>query len=151
LKQRATSDLPDYMRPSAYVVLSALPLTAHGKLDKDALPSPESAAWVLGGSVATASQASSDIGLSEEEAGVLSVWRDRLGLKGIGLHDDFFDFGGTSLALIRSLSEIRSRYRIELDLAVLAKGATAKVLADFIRGRRGEAPFSSTEASRLAE
>jgi syringomycin synthetase protein SyrB1 len=117
----ASDNLPDYMRPSAYIVLAALPMTAHGKIDKAQLPSPlaETAAPVQSG-------------LTEHEQFVLRVWSDDIGLKGIGLNDDFFDFGGTSLALIRSLSKLKTHYQINLDPGVLADGATAKVLAGCI-------------------
>ncbi|AJX30486.1 amino acid adenylation domain-containing protein [Burkholderia oklahomensis] len=133
LKARALAHLPDYMRPSAYVVLAGLPLTAHGKIDKHALPSPETAAWT------PAAQAGGDAGQSDELAAVLRVWRERLGLKGIGPDDDFFAFGGTSLALIRSFVELKSRYGIEFELGALASGATAAALAGFIRSRRVDA------------
>lgn len=118
------ASLPDYMRPSAYIPLAELPVTAHGKIDKQRLPSPES--------VAATVQHSTE-GLTEQEQFVLKVWSQDIGLTNIGLNDDFFDFGGTSLALIRSLSTLKAHYRINLDPGVLANGATAKVLADCIQ------------------
>lgn len=116
--------LPEYMRPSVYVPLAELPVTHHGKIDKTQLPSP-----VAG----TTSLRAADVkGLSEQEHFVLKVWSEDLGLKNIGVNDDFFDFGGTSLALIRSLSKLKTHYKINLDPGILADGATAKVLADHI-------------------
>lgn len=130
VRRRAAAALPDYMRPSSYVALPMLPLTAHGKIDHNALPSPEP-------DVRSPSlERSDEAPLSEEQAWVLQVWRDQLGLKGIGLEDDFFDFGGTSLALIRAIAAIKSRYQINLDPGVLAERATASALADVIRDRR---------------
>ena len=120
-----TTSLPDYMRPSAYIALAELPVTAHGKIDKNRLPSPDS--------VPSTVQHLRETGLTEQEQFVLKVWSDDLGLKNIGLNDDFFDFGGTSLALIRSLSTLKAHYRINLDPGALADGATAKVLADCIQ------------------
>ncbi|UZE15405.1 amino acid adenylation domain-containing protein [Pseudomonas sp. B21-054] len=120
-----TTSLPDYMRPSAYIALAELPVTAHGKIDKNRLPSPDS--------VPSTVQHLHETGLTEQEQFVLKVWSDDLGLKNIGLNDDFFDFGGTSLALIRSLSTLKAHYRINLDPGALADGATAKVLADCIQ------------------
>jgi len=99
-------------------------VTDHGKIDKKQLPSPTADA--------TRSHSEGTPGLSEPEQFVLKVWSEDLGLKNIGLNDDFFDFGGTSLALIRSLSKLKAHYQINLDPAVLANGATAKVLADYI-------------------
>ncbi|WP_232465590.1 amino acid adenylation domain-containing protein [Burkholderia ubonensis] len=137
LKARAAEQLPDHMRPSAYVVLAALPLTAHGKIDRRALPAPEAAAWAP---AADAQPGAAAAPRTDELAAVLDVWRERLGLKGIGPHDDFFSFGGTSLALIRSFVELKARYGIEFELGALASGATAATLAHFIRSRRVDAP-----------
>jgi len=118
-------NLPDYMRPSAYIALAQLPVTAHGKIDKNLLPSPDS--------VPATARHASEPGLTEQEQFVLKVWSQTLGLKNIGLNDDFFDFGGTSLALIRSLSTFKTHYQINLDPGVLADGATAKILASCIQ------------------
>ncbi|RMR57009.1 Syringomycin biosynthesis enzyme 1 [Pseudomonas syringae pv. actinidiae] len=116
--------LPEYMRPSVYVPLASLPVTHHGKIDKQQLPSP---------TADTAPLRAADVkGLSEQEHFVLKVWSEDLGLKNIGVNDDFFDSGGTSLALIRSLSKLKAHYKINLDPGILADGATAKVLADHI-------------------
>ncbi|NTZ82338.1 amino acid adenylation domain-containing protein [Burkholderia metallica] len=138
LKARAAAHLPDHMRPSAYVVLAALPLTAHGKIDKRALPAPETAAW------APAAEPDADAPRTDELAAVLQVWRERIGLKGIGPDDDFFGFGGTSLALIRSFVELKSRYGVEFELGALQRGATAAALAGFIRSRRDDAPVQAS-------
>ncbi|WP_024692148.1 syringomycin E biosynthesis L-threonine--[L-threonyl-carrier protein] ligase SyrB1 [Pseudomonas syringae] len=116
--------LPEYMRPSVYVPLAELPVTQHGKIDKKQLPSPAADT--------TPSSAADVKGLSEQEHFVLKVWTEDLGLKNIGVNDDFFDHGGTSLALIRSLSKLKTHYKINLDPGILADGATAKVLADYI-------------------
>ncbi|UZE26278.1 amino acid adenylation domain-containing protein [Pseudomonas sp. B21-056] len=118
------ANLPDYMRPSAYIALAQLPVTDHGKIDKKRLPSPES--------VEATVQHTAD-SLTEQEQFVLKVWSQDIGLKNIGLNDDFFDFGGTSLALIRSLSTFKAHYQVNLDPGVLANGATAKVLAECIQ------------------
>lgn len=121
----AAQHLPDYMRPSAYIALPVLPVTAHGKIDKQQLPSPTDQP--------DASHAGASDDLSEPERHVLKVWSEDIGLQGIGLNDDFFDHGGTSLALIRSLSLLKQHYRLDLNPGVLADGATAKVLAACIQ------------------
>ncbi|MCF5707182.1 amino acid adenylation domain-containing protein [Pseudomonas syringae] len=129
LSALAAQHLPDFMRPSTYIALSALPVTAHGKIDKQQLPSPVE----HDAAARAATAAVTPVDLSEQERFVLKVWNDDIGLKGIGLNDDFFDHGGTSLALIRSLSLLKNHYRVDLNPGVLANGATAKVLADCIR------------------
>ncbi|MGP0174603.1 amino acid adenylation domain-containing protein [Pseudomonas sp. NCHU5208] len=133
----ASEQLPDFMRPSAYVALAQLPLTDHGKIDSARLPSPSSAEH-------PAAQQQGD--LSEHQRRVLEVWCEDIGLKGIGLDDDFFDFGGTSLALIRALSVLKTHYRIDLNPGVLADGATARVLAQSIEMSLGNAQRSQEQA-----
>jgi len=126
LSALAAAELPDYMRPSAYVVLPELPLTAHGKVDKRALPAPQSDSRV-------SADAAHPTNMPLEESFIVGVWGEELGLQGIGPLDDFFDYGGTSLALIRSLVRIRKHFRLELDPGALVEGATARNLANFIR------------------
>ena len=81
--------LPDYMLPSAFVMLEALPLTPNGKIDRNALPPPDGSGPQL------------DQGFveprSELEELVAQVWRDVLKLDQIGIYDNFFDLGGHSL------------------------------------------------------
>jgi len=130
LTQRASQDLPDYMRPSAYVLLPALPLTPHGKIDRRALPSPETNAW--------SRQTHADRPLSDVERHVLQIWNE-LGLNGVGLRDDFFDAGGTSLTLIRSLALLKAHYKTRLDPSMLAQGATVETLASIISASLSQA------------
>ena len=139
LRRLAAGQLPDYMRPSAYVPLTALPTTAHGKIDKRALPLPQDTAWV-----AKPTAAPTD----EEEACILQIWNDSLGLKGIGRQDDFFDHGGTSLALIRSLTLLKKHYRVDLNPSVLVEGATAERLAMAVRAARHANQPLETEHAR---
>jgi syringomycin synthetase protein SyrB1 len=135
LRQLAASQLPDYMRPSAYVPLPALPTTAHGKIDTRALPAPQATSWTP-----HAAAAATDA----EEAYVLHVWNDKLGLKVTGRQDDFFDHGGTSLALIHSLALLKKHFNVDLKPSVLARGATAERLAIAIRAAApGATPISN--------
>jgi syringomycin synthetase protein SyrB1 len=136
LRRLAAAQLPDYMRPSAYVPLAALPTTAHGKIDKRALPPPQDAAPADKLAAPAA---------DGEEAYILHVWNDSLGLKGIGLRDDFFDHGGTSLALIHSLTLLKKHYNVDIKPSVLVKGATAERLATAIRAARHTTPPLETQ------
>ncbi|HEV2705718.1 MAG TPA: amino acid adenylation domain-containing protein [Pyrinomonadaceae bacterium] len=100
LRDYLKSRLPEYMIPTAFVMLDALPLTPNGKLDRQALPPPDDMRW----------------GLSEEyvaprtklERALAGVWQEILGVERVGLHDNFFDLGGDSLRaalLINRLTE----------------------------------------------
>lgn len=98
LKQR----LPNYMLPSAFVILNAFPLTPHGKVDRRALPKP------------TARRADLDVLFvapkTPLEQELADIWSEVLQVNLIGVNDNFFDLGGDSLRLIHLLSQIEVIY-----------------------------------------
>ncbi len=88
------ASLPDYMVPSVFVVLASLPLTAHGKVDRAALPAPE--APVAGRIVAPR---------TEPERVLARIWSEVLGVAEVGVEDNFFDLGGDSILTIQILAK----------------------------------------------
>ncbi|MDH6145771.1 amino acid adenylation domain-containing protein/non-ribosomal peptide synthase protein (TIGR01720 family) [Kitasatospora sp. GP30] len=96
LREYAASRLPAYMVPSAFVALEALPLTVNGKLDKRALPAPESSGEVE--QIAPS---------SERERILCEVFAGVLGRDSVGIDDGFFDLGGDSIASIQLVSRAR--------------------------------------------
>ncbi|MDN3054833.1 non-ribosomal peptide synthase/polyketide synthase [Streptomyces sp. SRF1] len=91
--------LPPHMVPSAFAVLDALPLTAHGKVDRRALPDPDPAPAASGaGHVAPRTPV---------ERRLAEVWADVLGLERVGVADNFFDLGGDSILSIQVVSRAR--------------------------------------------
>ena len=84
--------LPDYMTPSSFIVLAALPLTSNGKIDRKALPNPEEQ-----GSEAIEETAPR----SDTEATLTRIWEDVLRLSQVGVHSNFFELGGDSILSIQ--------------------------------------------------
>jgi len=85
--------LPEYMVPSAFVALAALPRTPSGKVDKRSLPAPTSERPTLSSEYAAAS--------NEGQRRLLGIWEEVLSVQGIGVHDNFFELGGNSLLALR--------------------------------------------------
>ncbi|MEU5402893.1 amino acid adenylation domain-containing protein [Streptomyces sp. NPDC005963] len=99
LRRLLAEQLPDYLIPSRFVVLSELPRLAHGKVDRRALPEPGAGGQGDGtGYVAPRTPV---------EETIAGVWADLLGLERVGAEDDFFDLGGHSLLAIRMVAALR--------------------------------------------
>jgi amino acid adenylation domain-containing protein len=114
--------LPEYMIPSAFVSLDVLPLTEHGKVDRDALPAP----------VAAALSAGFEAPRTPLEVSVASAWAGVLGLDRVGLGDDFFDLGGHSLLATQVVSRLRDALGVEVPLRALFEAPTVAGLAERI-------------------
>ncbi|HXL90861.1 MAG TPA: amino acid adenylation domain-containing protein, partial [Streptosporangiaceae bacterium] len=113
LRSYLAGRLPDYMVPSAFVVLDALPLSANGKLDRRALPAPDYGA--SGGYVAPGSQI---------EQVLARIWAQVLGVDRVGVTDDFFQLGGHSLLAIRLISRVRADVGAEIPIRGLFTAPT---------------------------
>jgi acyl carrier protein len=113
--------LPEYMIPSAFVVLDALPLMANGKVDRRALPPPDLAAL--------ASEHAFVAPRTPVEAALAQIWTDLLGRRQIGVHDDFFALGGHSLLATQVVSRVREALGVELPLRRLFEAPTVAAMA----------------------
>ncbi|HEX6287629.1 MAG TPA: beta-ketoacyl synthase N-terminal-like domain-containing protein [Herpetosiphonaceae bacterium] len=118
--------LPDYMIPSAFVVLDALPLTPNGKIDRTALPMPED--------LRAESAAPFSAPRSQIERTIATVWQDVLGVARVGIDDSFFDLGGHSLLAAQVHSRLRETLDVDLSLLDLFRYPTIKALAAHLAG-----------------
>jgi amino acid adenylation domain-containing protein/thioester reductase-like protein len=126
LRSFCLQKLPDYMIPSAFVLLKALPLTPNGKVDIQALLALEKTRPGLGKKYVAPR--------TPEETQLAEIWGKLLGLKQVGIHDNFFDLGGHSLIATQIISRIRQIFKVELPLRCLFETPTIAGLAVSIQG-----------------
>jgi natural product biosynthesis luciferase-like monooxygenase protein len=114
--------LPEYMIPTLFVELEAMPLTPNGKIYRRGLPPP--AAGLLTGESALVPPRTA------LEHVLVSLWADMLGVDEVGIHDDFFKIGGHSLLAAQLLSRLRETFEIDLPLRSLLQAPTVAELAE---------------------
>ncbi|MES2695947.1 MAG: amino acid adenylation domain-containing protein, partial [Verrucomicrobiota bacterium] len=131
--------VPDYLVPSAFVALEALPLNANGKVDTAALPATDGARPELqGGYIAPR---------DEIEERLAKIWSAILGVNPVGVQDRFFDLGGHSLLAVRMVAQIEKQFGRRLPVSAIFQRRTIAELAPLLRTE--EASFVS--ASSLVE
>ncbi|HKV09944.1 MAG TPA: amino acid adenylation domain-containing protein [Thermoanaerobaculia bacterium] len=122
LRDFARGRLPDYMVPSAVVVIPELPLNRNGKVDRAALPAPEDL---------QSAEPRQVLGPRNPFEEVLAgIWADLLGRPQVGIDESFFDLGGHSLLATQLVSRVREVFRVELPLRALFEGPTIAELAE---------------------
>ena len=124
LRQHLARTLPDYMIPSAFVVMNSLPLTVNGKVDRKALPEPtQEKAKTINDHVAPR---------THTEEVLVELWKSVLNISQVGIYDNFFTLGGHSLLANHLISQLRSNFQIELPLRKLFESPTIAGLAQAI-------------------
>jgi amino acid adenylation domain-containing protein/non-ribosomal peptide synthase protein (TIGR01720 family) len=116
--------LPGYMVPNAIVVLSTMPLTSNGKVDRRALPEPDSSPSDSKGFVPPRDTI---------EQQLQRIWSEVLQLSTIGVHDNFFELGGHSLLAVRLMARLEQHFGLNLPLATLLATPTIEQLASCLR------------------
>ena len=120
--------LPDYMVPAALVEIPAVPLTAHGKVDRRALPDPAAEAAPVGEGYEPPRTPTEEL--------LAGIWSEVLGAPRVGRHDGFFDLGGHSLLATRVLSRLREVFQVDLPLWELFEAPTVAELAQRVEAAR---------------
>jgi hypothetical protein len=115
LRRFLRQKLPEYMVPSAFVVLEALPLSPSGKIDRRALPPADSERPALDTAYAPAG--------SPTEKLLARIWCEVLGLDDVGIHDDFFDLGGSSIRSLQLWKQIERTLHFPRSASLMRRGA----------------------------
>ncbi|AKQ66003.1 Non-ribosomal peptide synthetase [Myxococcus hansupus] len=129
LKESVRQRLPEYMVPSAVVVLEALPLTPNGKVDRKALQVAE---------LGPQQERQHREPRTPTEHQLLAVWREVLGTERVNVEDDFFELGGHSLLATQLVAHVRSAFNVELPLRTIFEAPTLEALAARIEGAGGQ-------------
>lgn len=121
LRGFAKQNLPDYMIPSAFVILDEMPLTPNGKVDRRALPDPDHARPQLNTPFVSPR--------TSIEKQLADIWAEVLDLAEVGIHDNFFDLGGHSLAAFQVISRVNNWFQLELPAHSLFQSPTVAEMA----------------------
>ena len=127
LQEYLNDKLPEYMVPSAFVILEAFPLTQNGKINRRALPEPSEEQYRSNVAEFVAPQ-------SETEQKLAEIWSKTLGVTQVGIHDNLFELGGNSLLIARMIARIKDETGEKLQLATFFEYPTVKELALVIDG-----------------
>ncbi|MFJ4584738.1 amino acid adenylation domain-containing protein, partial [Streptomyces echinatus] len=139
LRRQLAQALPEYMVPSAVVVLDALPLTPNGKLDRRALPEPDLGTRKTGRAPR-----------SPQEEVLCAAFAEVLGVGQVGVDDSFFDLGGHSLLATRLVSRVRSVLDVELSVRAVFEAPTVAALAERLTAEAGVRPALRPTTDRPA-
>jgi len=130
------------MVPSNFVLLDSLPLTANGKIDRNALPDPST--------LENESGTAPELPRNELERMIVQAWKDALGVDSVGLNENFFDLGAHSLLVAEVHMQLQQQLGRELSLVNLFQFPTVTALASHLNGEEVATRVSSRAERRLA-
>ena len=142
LRNLLRAKLPSYMVPAVFEVIEALPLMPNGKINRAALPEPQSQPEADETFVAPSTPL---------EEMLASAWRQVLNLERIGVHDDFFDLGGHSLLAAKVVSLVRNDLDVQFTMVDVFQAPTIASLAELLYPRVAEKESQKELESLLAE
>ena len=138
LRSLLAQKLPEYMMPSAFVMLEALPLTPNGKVDRRSLPKPDAGRGALEHTYLAPRD--------NLERQLANIWEKILDVKSVGVEDSFFELGGNSLLAVRLFAQIENRFGKRLPLSALFQAPTIGQLASALRDSESSKAWSSLVA-----
>jgi aspartate racemase len=127
LRKFLKKQLPEYMVPSDFVLLEKFPLTPNGKVDRKALPAPQTSAVAGADHVAPANPV---------EARLVAMWEEILAKRPVSVRDNFFDLGGHSLLAVRLMRRIEQDFKRKLPLTTLFEAPTIEQFAALLQQER---------------
>ncbi len=138
LRRHLADWVPEFMIPSTFVPIDAVPRTSSGKIDRLSLPSPDSASAASAGPAYTAPR-------TPVEEAIAAIWADVLGVEKVGVDDDFFALGGHSLLATQIVAQLRSDFAVNLPLHALFSFPTVATLSQQVVELMGESPDLDTQ------
>jgi amino acid adenylation domain-containing protein len=141
LREYLKGKLPPHMVPATLVPLESIPLTANGKVDRRALPSPEGRQYLPRGYIGAATA-------TEQE--LAALWKQALKVQQVGVQDNFFELGGDSLLGIEVIGRIADTFDVELPFMAVFQYPTIRQLAEFVDGARSEKSTPVSDSASAA-
>ena len=138
LKQK----LPQYMIPSAFVLLEAMPLTPNGKIDRRSLRAPDTNTPEF--------ESNFTEPRTPDEQLIAEIWAEVLGLERVGIHDNFFELGGHSLLATQVISRLREAFQIEVPLRSLFESPTVATVTESLLQYRAEQKLKAPPIKRAS-
>ncbi len=130
--------LPDYMVPSAFVLIDELPMTPNGKIDRRALPVPQLFQREEGNYIEPRTPL---------EARLAEIWSQHLGIEQVGIYDNFCELGGHSLLTIQLISDLSKAFELELTLECFLQHSTIAGLAQTIESLSQAEPMTEPSST----
>jgi amino acid adenylation domain-containing protein len=142
LRDYLSRSLPEYMIPSAFVTLPALPLSANGKVERRALPKPDE--------TSRASSGSHVLPRNSLEQTIVKIWEELLQTRNVGVLDNFFEIGGNSLLLVQVHEQLRHAVHREFPLIELFNHPTITSIAEYLSQESGRGVDSAHPAAQTS-
>jgi iturin family lipopeptide synthetase A len=135
--------LPAYMLPAHYVHMEVLPLNAHGKVDKKALPDPEGMEMESGIEYVAPQ--------NETEEKLVAIWEEVLERKHIGVQDNFFELGGTSIKIVKMVGMVNAAFEKKIAVVTAFKFPNIHGFAEYINSDGKAASVSEETVAQMQE